>query len=70
MSNAPDKVNINGMEVSPVPINAAKATPNEEICPSARSTKTIPLPTTCTPKYDNNIPVITAAAKACTMNGN
>jgi hypothetical protein len=50
ISNAPASVNIKGMEVSPVPINAAKATPNEDICPNARSTNTIPLPTTCTPR--------------------
>ena len=50
INKAPTNVNINGIDVSPVPMNAANATPNEEICPSARSTKTIPLPTTCTPK--------------------
>ncbi len=50
INNAPAKVKIRGMEVNPVPINAANATPNDDICPSARSTKTIPLPTTCTPR--------------------
>ena len=50
INNAPAKVKIKGIEVNPVPINAANATPNDEICPRARSTKTIPLPTTCTPR--------------------
>ena len=70
MSRAPAKVKTRGMEVKPVPMNAAKATPSDDICPRARSTNTIPRPTTCTPKYDNKAPVISAAAKAWTMNGN
>ncbi len=70
INKAPARVKIRGMEVIPVPIKAAKATPREDICPNARSTNTIPLPTTCTPRYDNKIPVIAAAAKACTIKGN
>ena len=66
--NAPTMVKPMAMTVGFFSRKFANATPSMEICPSARSTKTMPRPTTCTPKYDSISPMTMLTSKALSMN--